>query len=78
MLSMPFGEMAERAGWHSPGPGPGVLSEIGILYAKLEATLRTLVEPVPEAECTLLNVTNIAGTDSIADEGLKSFTAPLP
>src|SRR5271165_5856913 len=40
--------------------GPGVLGEVRILHAELEAALRSLVEPIPEAESAFLNNADIA------------------
>ena len=55
MLSMAFGPMAGLPAAHAAGARPGVLGQVGILHAELNAALRTLVELVPEAECRFLN-----------------------
>src|SRR5258708_35716986 len=41
---------------------PGVLGDVGVLHAELEAALRTLVELVPEAERAFLDEADVGGT----------------
>ena len=50
MLSVALGAMPGSPGKYIAGPRPSVTSVMRIRHAELKAALRTLIEPIPEAD----------------------------
>src|SRR5438477_12391604 len=50
-------------------PGPAIFRQIGILQAPLQATLRTLVELMPEAKGSFDDVVDVAGARAARARG---------